>query len=86
VGRKSFQIRRNTRAAAGIEARDRQQNRRHGDALFVKMAHVGLSLASFRDENSRSRSPVRNLFALAPENARHLRMYAHSNRAASKFW
>jgi hypothetical protein len=42
----------------------------------MKMTHVDLSIASFREENSRARSPVR-IFLFAPENARHLRMYAH---------
>jgi hypothetical protein len=40
------------------------------------MAHDGLFFASFREENSRSRFAGANFSEFAPENARHLRMYA----------
>jgi hypothetical protein len=51
----------------------------------MKVAHDGLSCASFREENSRSRFTCANLFSLAPENARHLRMYARPTLFATHF-
>jgi hypothetical protein len=74
--RECFQIRANTCAATWIKSRDRQQNWRCCDSLSMQMAHVGLSYASFGEENSRSRLPGGEDLDLAPENGRHLRMYA----------
>src|SRR5271165_5092202 len=77
VGRERFQIRHHARAAARIESGDGQKNGRNGNSLRVEMAHDWLSRASFREENSRSRFVGAEFSWLAPENARHLRMYAH---------